>query len=170
MRRLPRALAVAVLLLARTASAQAGVYALFTGANLDPANTNSTKIYGPTFGLYANFPMPAVKFGGDVRAAFLNGHGSRNYYAVAGPRLEVDLPVLALKPYAEALVGGGDSISTAYPNSTLHIDYELLGGVDRRLFAILDWRVLEFSYTRNIAGSGELRTKALSTGLVLRIP
>jgi hypothetical protein len=52
----------------------------------------------------------------------------------------------------------------------VHIDYELLGGVDRRLFAILDWRVLEFSYTRNIAGSGELRTKALSTGLVLRIP
>ncbi len=162
--------AIVVLLSAKTASAQAGVYTLFSGANLDPAGTASTKIFGPTFGLYANFNTPVVKFGGDVRAALLTGNGTRNYYAVTGPRLEADLPVLALKPYVEALVGGGDSISTAYPKPTLHIDYELLAGVDRRLLPVLDWRVLEFSYTSNIGGGGDIRTKALNTGLVLRIP
>jgi hypothetical protein len=161
---------VAVLFSSVTAWSQAGVYVLFTGANLDSSNTVSTRIYGPTFGLYANFPTPVVKFGGDVRAALLNGQGTRNYYAVTGPRLEVDLPVLSLNPYIEALVGGGDSISTAYPKSTLHIDYELLAGVDRKLLPILDWRVLEFSYTANIGGAGNIHTKALSTGLVFRIP
>ncbi len=89
---------------------------------------------------------------------------------MTGPRLEADLPVLSLNPYIEGLVGGGDSISTAYPKSTLHIDYELLAGVDRKLLPILDWRVLEFSYTANIAGAGDIHTKALSTGLVFRIP
>jgi hypothetical protein len=120
--------------------------------------------------MYADFTSPAVKFGGDVRAAILNGNGSRNNYAVVGPRLEVDLPVYSLKPYAEALAGGGDSISTSYPNSTLHIDYELLLGVDRPLNKLLEWRVLEFSYTHNIYGAGDLATKALSTGIVFRIP
>ena len=81
---------VAVLFSSVTAWSQAGVYVLFTGANLDSSNTVSTRIYGPTFGLYANFPTPVVKFGGDVRAALLNGQGTRNYYAVTGPRLEVD--------------------------------------------------------------------------------
>jgi len=161
---------IAISLSARTGWAQAGVYGLFTGANLDPANTTSTKIYGPTFGLFADFATPMVKFGGDVRATLLNGSGSRNYWAVTGPRLQVDIPAFALDPYAEALAGGGDSISTAYNKPTLHIDYELLAGVDRPLNKLLGWRVLEFSYTHNIAGAGELATKVLSTGLVLHIP
>jgi len=163
-------LTLAALLSAKTASAQAGAYVLFTGANLDPAGTASTRIYGPTFGLYANFSTPVVKFGGDVRASLLNGSGTRNYYAVTGPRLEVDLPAISINLYGEALAGGGDSISTAYPNPTLHIDYDLLLGVDRPLNKLLSWRLLEFSYTHNIYGAGELVTKSLSTGLVLRVP
>ncbi len=55
------ALAVAVLIFsARTMSAQAGVYALFTGANLTPTGTASTRIYGPTIGIYADFHTPVV--------------------------------------------------------------------------------------------------------------
>jgi hypothetical protein len=163
-------LSIAALICGSSANAQAGVYALFSGANLDPTGASSTRIYGPTFGMYANFPTPVVKFGGDVRGAFLNGSGTRNYYAVVGPRLEADLPIIGLKPYGEALVGGGDSISTATNKPTLHIDYELVAGVDRKFFTLLDWRILEFSYTRNIAGAGDIETKTLSTGLVLRIP
>jgi len=163
------ALSVALLSCA-VANAQAGVYALFTGANLDPTGATSTRIYGPTFGLYADFPTPVVKFGGDVRGAFLNGSGTRNYYAVTGPRLEVDLPIIGLKPYGEGLVGGGDSTSNATNRPALHIDYELVAGVDHKFFTLLDWRILEFSYTHNIGGAGDLQTKALSTGLVLRIP
>ena len=164
------ACALAALLSAQTACAQAGVYALFTGAHLDPATAATTGVYGPTFGMYADFGTPFVKFGGDVRGALLTGGGTRNFYAVTGPRLEADLPVLSLKPYAEALAGGGDSIATPSSNPTLHIDYELLAGVDRPLNRLLEWRVLEFSYTHSINGAGELTTKALSTGLVLRIP
>ena len=63
-----------------------------------------------------------------------------------------------------------DPFSIAYPKATLHINYELLAGVNHKLFTILDWRILEYSYTSNINGGGDLKTKSLSTGLVLRIP
>jgi len=161
---------LAGLLCAKIASAQAGVYGLFTGANLDSSGVPTTKIFGPTFGIYADFSTPVVKFGGDVRGALLTRSGVHNYYGVTGPRLEVDLPVFSLKPYAEALAGGGESISKLDPRAALHIDYELLAGVDRKFTSLLEWRVLEFSYTSNIGGGGSLQTKALSSGLVVHIP
>jgi hypothetical protein len=176
----------ALLLSARPAFPQAGVYVLFTGASLDTsqttatfvnsnpvptltATTTGTRIYGPTFGIFADFPTPVVKFGGDVRGSLLTGNGSHFYYGVTGPRLEVDLPILSLKPYVEGLIGGGESFTKADTNPTLRFNYVFLAGVDRKLFAVLDWRVLEFSYTRVIIQT-DTPTKALSSGLVLRIP
>ena len=168
---------------AQTASAQAGVYALFTGAHLDttqaientpitspPTYTNTTiatGVYGPTFGLYANIPTPIIKIGGDLRATLLNGGGEQHYSGVIGPRVEVDIPVVHLKPYGEFLFGVG-SYKTTTSNSTTHIDYEYIVGVDRKLLALIDWRVLEFSDTNYYNGS--VPTRALSTGIVIRIP
>jgi hypothetical protein len=178
-------LVLSSLLSAKAATAQAGIYALFTGADLDTSstvisspitspstftsNTTTTMIYGPTFGLYADFPTPVVKFGGDVRGSLLNGGGSHLYYGVTGPRLEVDVPFLNLKPYGEALIGGGQYFTKADTNAALRFNYVLLAGVDRKLNALLEWRVLEFSYTKVIIET-DTPVKALSTGLVLRIP
>jgi hypothetical protein len=178
------ACALAELLSAKAASAQGGVYVLFTGANLDTTqtvanipittpptfttSTTATRIYGPTIGFFGNLPMPVVKLGADVRGSLLNGSGSQQYYAVAGPRIEVDLPKISLHPYAEGLIGGGNYLSLADTKTAFKVEYEFLVGADRKLIAILHWRILEFSYTKDL--SGDIPTKALSSGLVLRFP
>jgi hypothetical protein len=173
--------ALAAVLSAKTASAQAGVYALFTGANLDTTQTTlvngtspstittnvTTQIFGPTFGLYGDLPTPVVKIGGDIRGEFLNGGGQQHYSGILGPRVSVAIPVVKLKPYGEFLFGFG-SYKTTSPDATVHVDIEYVVGVDRKLFSLLDWRILEFSYCNYY--NGAVPTKGLSTGLVLRIP
>jgi hypothetical protein len=171
---------LATVLSAKTASAQAGFYALFTGANLDTTQTTeiisppssttaniTTKLFGPTLGIYGDFPTPVVKIGGDIRGELLNGGGKQHYNGVIGPRIAVDIPVVKLKPYGEMLFGYG-SYKTTPPDATLHADYEYVAGVDRKLFSLLDWRILEFTYCNYYKGS--VPTKGLSTGLVVRIP
>ena len=164
--------------LSATASAQVGIYALFTGANLDTTQTTgtppsvttsnvSTKLFGPTLGFYGDLPTPVVKIGVDLRGELLNGSGKQHYNGVGGPRIAVDLPVVKLTPYAEFLFGFG-SYKTTTPLATGHIDYEYVVGVDRKLFKLLDWRILEFSYCNYY--NGTIPTKGLSTGLVVRIP
>jgi hypothetical protein len=175
-------LTAAALAFAAPAHAQIGVYAGFTGANLDTAQTTyapvsntvtttgvSTRLYGPTAGLYADLPIPIVKLGADIRGSFLKGSGYQHYSGKIGPRVAVNIPVVKLKPYGEFLVGVGNYIAT--PNSTTsttHIDYGYAVGVDRKLILLLDWRMIEFEYTNYYNGS--VPTKALTTGLVLRLP
>jgi len=172
----------ASLLVAASARAQVGLYANFTGANLDTTQTvytaltntvattsGSTVVYGPTFGVYADLPIPVIKIGADLRGSFLRASGYRHSSGKLGPRLAVNIPVVKLEPYGEFLVGVGSYITT--PNtttSTTHVDYGYVVGVDRKLIALIDWRVLEFEYTNYYNGS--VPTKALSTGLVLRLP
>lgn len=79
----------------------------------------------------------------------------------------MNLPVVNLKPYGVILFGFS-SYKTTTPDATLLVDYEYVVGVDRKLFSLLDWRILEFSYSNYYNGS--VATKGLSTGLVLRIP
>ena len=168
--------ALAGLLSAKIASAQVGAYALFTGANLDltqtsglppTTTTTATKIYGPTFGFYADIPIPVVQIGVALRGYLLNGSGKQHYNGVIGPRIAVDIPIVKLKPYAEFLFGVG-SYKESSTDATQHIDYEYVVGVDRKLIAIFDWRILEFSYCNYY--NGTVPTKALATGLVIRIP
>ena len=172
---------LAAALSAKAVSAQAGVYALFTGANLDTTQTSlttgsppsvtttnvTTKLFGPTLGFYGDLPTPVVKIGGDIRGYLLNGSGKQHYNGVGGPRIAVDIPAVKLMPYAEFLFGFG-SYKTTTPLATGHIDYEYVVGVDRKLFKLLDWRILEFSYCNYY--NGTIPTKGLSTGLVVRIP
>ncbi|HUD21713.1 MAG TPA: hypothetical protein VMQ60_02615 [Acidobacteriaceae bacterium] len=85
------ACALAAALSAKTASAQAGIYALFTGANLDNtqttqpivsqpsiSSTTTTQLFGPTLGIYGDIPTPVVKIGGDFRGELLNGGGKQH--------------------------------------------------------------------------------------------
>ena len=177
------ACALAAVLSAKAASAQVGVYALFTGANLDTTETTiitgpppstttataniATKLFGPTLGFYGDIPTPVVKIGVDVRGELLNGGGKQHYNGVGGPRISVNIPVIKLTPYGEFLFGFG-SYKTTTPLATGHLDYEYVVGVDRKLFSLLDWRVLEFTYCNYY--NGAIPTKGLSTGLVVRIP
>jgi hypothetical protein len=170
-------LALTAALSAKAASAQAGVYALFTGANLDTTQTTgsspgtttnvTTQLFGPTLGFYGDLPMPVVKIGGDIRGELLNGGGKQHYNGVIGPRIAVNIPVVKLMPYGEFLFGFG-SYKTTTPNATTHVDYEYVAGVDRKLFSLLDWRIVEFTYCNFY--NGTIPTKGLSSGLVVRIP
>jgi hypothetical protein len=172
---------LAAALCAKTASAQAGFYALFTGANLDTTQSTldtgppigvtttnvTTQLFGPTLGFYGDLPISVVQIGGDIRGELLNGGGKQHYNGVVGPRVAVNIPVFKLEPYGEFLFGFG-SYKTTTPNATTHVDYEYIVGVDRKLFSLVDWRILEFSYCSFWGGA--IPTKGLSTGLVLRIP
>jgi len=156
------------------AKAQLGVYGSFTASKLNAPNTSW--FYGPTFGAYydgAHFPL--VNFGIDARAALL-GSGAEPSTKVdsvlVGPRAVLHAPVLPLRPYAEALVGAAHvqiGQGTAY-SSASHINYGFAAGVDMTFFPRLDWRVVEYTYTRFTGSSGADAQKTLSTGLVFRIP
>jgi hypothetical protein len=175
---------LAPLLSVATARAQAGAYIAFTGADLDTTQTNenapftapptftttttATRIYGATFGLYGELPIPVIKIGGDVRGELLNGSGSQHYNGVIGPRIAVDLPAVKLKPYTEFLIGIGSYNTLLSTRTDLHVDIEYVVGVDRKLLPFLDWRVLEYSHGNYYTGS--IPTNALTTGAVFYIP
>jgi hypothetical protein len=171
---------LATVLSTKTVSAQAGFYALFTGANFDTTQTTytvsppstttanvTTQLYGPTLGIYGDIPTPVVKIGADIRGELLNGGGKQHYNGVIGPRVSVTLPAVKLKLYGEFLYGFG-SYKTTTPLATVHADYEYVAGIDRKLYSLLDWRILEYSYSNYFTGSAP--NKGLSTGLVVRIP
>ena len=124
--------ALAAAISTTTVSAQTGIYALFTGANLDSTPSSATQVFGPTFGFYGDLPTPGIQVGGDIRGELLNGNSQQHYNAVIGPRVAVRLPGINFQPYGEYLLGFG-SYKTITPNATLHVDYEYLVGVDRRI-------------------------------------
>lgn len=150
-----------------TLSAQFG--AAFTGNSTDPW------FYGATFGAYYNVvKLPVIKLGIDGRAAILNGSGSPAQQIInglAGPRLEVHLPLIPLRPYVSGHVGGS-RVETG--QGFVRTDKTVLGygfsaGADLTIFPRLDWRVADYSYTRsNIFGNADQNT--ITTGLVLRLP
>ena len=158
---------VAILLLtaAGKSEAQLGISAVFTADRLSSPQTRST-VYGPTLSLYYQHGT-LLALGGDVRASFLNGNGATLNTGSIGPRASVKLPVIPLRPYAEALGGFNSFTPTATSSSSHHFDYQLLGGLDATIFPRLDWRVLEYAYT---GSTDSLHAGSFSTGLVFRIP
>lgn len=156
------------------AKAQLGVYGTFTGSKLD--SPHSSWFYGPTLGAYydgAHFPL--INFGIDARVAVL-GSGAEPSTKVTsvlvGPRAVLHAPALPLRPYAEALIGAAHvqvGQGVAYSSAT-HTNYGFAGGVDMTFFPRLDWRVVEYTYTRFTGSSGANAQETLSTGLVFRVP
>lgn len=155
-----------------TIQAQTGIYATFTGANLDVENTNW--IYGPTIGVYFDrWHFGLVSAGIDLRGQFLgNGGNTRINSGLAGPRFAITPHVLPIKPYAEAVFGVGSTRinQSTYSSSSTDFEYNFLGGVDFTFFPHVDWRVAEFSYGGLSAFDGTIHPKTLSTGIVLRLP
>ena len=166
---------LAFLLLSTTASlAQLGVYAGFTTSKFDTANT--PRMNGGTFGAYFDASHhPLLNFGIDLRAAVLPSSTSNNSIAslssvTAGPRVILHLPVIPIHPYAEGLIGGAHvrhGQGTAFIDET---DFAagFAAGADVHIFPYIDWRILDYSYTR--VNSAHTSQNSFTTGLVLRIP
>jgi hypothetical protein len=158
------------------AQAQIGIFANFTAATQDrvsSTNTNQYWIYGPTFGIYGQFPLPLISIGADLRGEYLTGSQLHHWDGVLGPRLEIKPPGISLHPYAEFLVGIGGYQDNFYSSTTTtHVDYDIVAGIDRKLIPLIDWRVIEFTYNSyfNKPSSAGSASKQLSTGLVLRLP
>jgi hypothetical protein len=153
------------------AHAQFGLYAGYTASKLDVAHTDW--VYGPTFGAYYDrYHFPVLNFGLDARVSLIDSSRSTQVTSgLIGPRAVLHLPAVPIRPYAEGLVGVaqaqyGQGIASV--NST-DIAYGFAAGVDLHILPCLDWRVLDYTYTR-LEDTDTSSQKSITTGLVLRIP
>ncbi len=155
----------------RSASAQVGVYAEFSGTRLNIPLTSW--VYGPTFGAYYQTKkFGSLRPGFDVRGGFMLGKANTAYASgMGGPRLAFHPRVIPVTPYAEALFGIGHvTYGLGNPLTTIDkFEYDLLGGADLKLMPRLDWRVIEFSYGSLTYMGSNFNPKIVSTGIVFRI-
>ncbi|MCU1313566.1 MAG: hypothetical protein JWM54_1323 [Acidobacteriaceae bacterium] len=151
------------------AHAQTGLYGGFNAAKVNqPSNKWA---YGGLFGIYSDFAkVPPVRVGGDLRFSVLRLDSNTTLFStLIGPRVAFHPPAIPLTPYAEILIGTGRYSFGNNVGSATKFQYEVLGGVDRPLVPHLDWRVVEFSYSRLATVQRQrLSMETLTTGLVLR--
>ncbi len=157
-----------------SAYGQLGLYAGFSAANTNVAN--EPWLYGATFGAYYNVvKLPVIHLGIDGQAVLLNGSGSSSQQKItnglAGPRVELHLPLIPLKPYAAGHLGGSNiQVGQGIARTEKAVfSYGFAAGADLTIFPRLDWRIAEYSYTRSKV-LGTVNQSTLTTGLVLRLP
>lgn len=155
----------ALITLGSSAKAQTGAYIGFTPTSLD-----HQWVYGPTLGAYFNsHHHAALTWSADVRANFAAGSGSANLENIlVGPRLAIHSPGVPIKPYGELLIGLGHA--NVHSVSQTRFEYQLLGGVEYTIAPRVDWRVLEFGYSKLVGFDGGLSPKSIGTALVFRLP
>src|ERR1700733_4876992 len=157
-----------------SAHGQLGLYAGFSAANTNIAN--EPWLYGATFGGYYNLvKLPVINLGIDGQAAILHGSGSTSTQKIinglVGPRAEFHLPLISLKLYLAAHLGGSNfEVGQGFSRTEKTVfSYGFAGGADLTIFPRLDWRGAEYSYTRSQV-LGSVNQSTLTTGLVLRLP
>ncbi len=164
-----------------------GTFAPVHLSNLVNGSTSSgaastTSQWNPGFGVGATFnvlPLGPVRLGLDIRESlkpFNDGYG----LALAGPRLDVRVPLLRFHPYIEA-AGGYLRTRTSLVNSPLPTGtqeranfaaYEVLGGIDYRAIPFFDLRLIEIGGGQGYSFSGSAGTGnnvslfTISTGVV----
>lgn len=163
---------VAGLVSIATAHAQIGLYANFSAAKLNLANTDW--IYGPGFGGYIDHGhLIFLSTGLDARGVILGAGQSTKFDAgYIGPRVAFRPHVLPIKPYVEALAGVGHTeFGQGFSSTSVtKFSYQFVGGVDYTLLPRIDWRVAEFSYGGLSIFDTSLHPKTISTGIVIRLP
>ncbi len=197
--RLWKVLSFLLLVAPLPAMAQVGVYGEFSSTHINA--TNEPQMYGTTVGVYDDRSvlrhLTFANLGPDFRVTLQSGssnNGGRGggpaqslIIALVGPRLTFNLPVKALHPYVEGLVGGGDSqigelIGDAYSqngagfppgankNGGATFEGQFLGGLDLKVHPNVDWRVVEFGYARLVStGAPGFGLATLSTGIVVHL-
>jgi hypothetical protein len=168
--------ALLFLAFAPTSHAQIGVYGNFTAGTSGriafspgppPGNTWDTSwIYGPSGGFYAEMPFPGFALGLDFRGMYLSGDQLHHWNAIGGPRLE--LRPEGFKPYGEVLFGIGGYRDAVFSTSNTHNDYTVLGGVDKQILKHIDWRIAEFAYN-SYFGNRNPGSKQFSTGIAFHL-
>ena len=165
-----------VLLAGTTARSQFAVGASFTAQHITldqypglTAQHNSSWIYGPSFSFQGEVGH-VVKFGFDTRISLLNGNGVSVNSLTIGPRLGVHTPIIG-KLYGEFLLGGMGVRQPGGATHTGHIDNAYVVGLDHTIAPRIDWRVVEYSYSRIFSLNGyaneDIRNQ-FSTGVLFR--
>ena len=168
-----------VWMVAGVAHAQLGLYVMGSGGNWGAntvRNTPSFTAYGGTVGGYDNFlGAGPLKLGGDARF-FVQSSGNSNAFGnqlrggLVGMRLALNPPILPLKPYIQAEVGGASTNYGIQSNRALNFAYQVQGGVDWTIFPHLDVRG-EYGVGKalgNIGGTGTT-PQEFGAGIVLRL-
>ncbi len=157
-------------LAASSAFAQLGVYAGLTTSKTTVPNTS--RFYGGTFGAYFDASHHhLVNFGIDVRGTDLPSDNITKVKSIAaGPRVVFHVPVVPLRPYAEGLIGEahvqtGQGVAYTDKNG---LDAGFALGADLHIFPYVDWRLLDYSYSR--LNAAHAYQNSITTGLVVRIP
>ncbi len=158
--------------------AQLAAYGEYSAAKINAPS--SDWINGPILGVYGDKGhLLFLKTGLDVRGSYwYGGESTRLDSVLAGPRLAIKPSAEPLHPYVEGLVGLGYYHSGAQPQpdtgpamaSYSKLEYQILGGMDLTMTPRIDWRVLELSYS-GISGLGlSSNPRAVSMGIVVRLP
>ena len=158
------------------ARAQVAVYAMGSGGFLGSTPGNGGfSAYGGTFGVYDDFlRLGPLKLGADARyfqqtASNGNRYGDKLHGGLAGLRLALKLPLLPVKPYVGAEIGGVGTNYGTQPNSVGVFAYQVQGGLDFTIFPHLDARGEYGGGSIRAYGSTQSQTlQEAGLGLVLR--
>jgi hypothetical protein len=159
------------------ARAQFGLYVMGSAGKLGAAAGGSSfTAYGGTLGGYDNFfGAGPLKLGGDARffvqsSSNGNAYGNQLRGGLLGMRLAIAPPILPLKPYIQAEVGGTSTNYGVQSNRALNFAYQVQGGVDWTVFPHVDVRG-EYGAGKALGNIGGTSTtlQEFGAGIVLRL-
>lgn len=177
------ALLVALLLSPARAHAQFAVYGMGSGGILGatptiPGNNQSGNAGfaagGFTIGAYDDFAKAGpLRFGIDGRyftqsSSNSNGYGNKIHGGLFGVRLSLKIPVLPLKAFAQAEVGGVGTNYGVNPATTSSSAWQLNGGVDLTVFPHIDLRAEYGGGLINAYQGGNQTLQEVGGGAVFR--
>jgi hypothetical protein len=142
------------------AQAKFAIYATGGGEKSGVVNQGWTtaETFGFYYGLY-HIPFSALSV--DLRADI--SHNVKS--GLIGPRIAFHIPLIPIKPYAEALIGGSTypvlPSGIQVPNQVVG---RIVGGGDATILPHIDWRVVDYSYGLNRGR----HQQTISSGLVIR--
>ena len=183
---LPRSvlLAAAALLAIHTSAHAQAIYGMlsaghYSGLGVGPGTASNQSggitARGGTFGFYENFvPFGPVKLGGDARVIVQNSanstpYGNKIFGGLFGLRLGVSAPVIPIKPYIQAEIGGVGTNNGTSSSRTASFAYQVQGGIDLTIFPHLDARG-EYGAGQMTSINGANHTlQEFGIGLVLRV-
>lgn len=158
--------------------AQLAAYGEYSAAKVDAPS--SDWVNGPILGVYGDKGhLLFLKTGLDLRGSYWYGGESTSLDSVlAGPRLAIKPTGTPLHPYIEGLVGLGHYHSGAQPQPGTgppmatynRFEYQILGGMDITMTPRIDWRVIELSDSQVSDIGASSHPRAVSMGVVVRLP
>ena len=176
------ALAV-VLLTAGSIRAQFAIYGMGTGGHesgqgvgphVGSDGNGSFTAWGGTFGVYKDMVhLGPLRLGADGRF-FIENSGNSTPYGnklrggLGGARLDAHLPLIPLRPYMQAEVGGASTNNGTSPDLSTGFTYQLQFGVDFTIFPHLDLRG-EYGVGQIFVNSINPTMQQFGGGLVLRL-